>query len=106
MEFTSVASAKLAVENEHGIAGNPLQISWLDGVPSSNDSTSETVPQVSNLTRDVSQAADTPKQVPEPSYQSDSTRSDIDYESVVLMKLRQFEERKRLIREMEEEQKQ
>ena len=34
---------------------------------------------------------------------SQSTISDKDYESIVLMKLRQFEERKRLIREMQEE---
>lgn len=42
-------------------------------------------------------------QLPEPSISLDSTISDKDYESVVLMKLRQFEERKRLIKEMQEE---
>lgn len=44
-------------------------------------------------------------QVSEEFYQSDGNISERDYESVVLMKLRQFEERKRLIREMEEEEK-
>lgn len=44
-------------------------------------------------------------QVSEEFYQSDGNISERDYESVVLMKLCQFEERKRLIREMEEEEK-
>lgn len=44
-------------------------------------------------------------QVSEEFYQSDGNISERDYESVVLMKLRQFEGRKRLIREMEEEEK-
>ncbi|XP_058947134.2 dnaJ homolog subfamily C member 17 isoform X2 [Pocillopora verrucosa] len=57
-EFTSMASAKLAVENEHGIPDNPLQISWLDGEPSSNDASSETDPGVSKSTRDVGEATD------------------------------------------------
>ena len=36
-------------------------------------------------------------------YSLSDTRSDQDYESVVLMKLRQAEERKRLIKRLEEE---
>ena len=42
-------------------------------------------------------------QLNEPPCPSETTISDKDYESIVLMKLRQFEERKRLIREMQEE---
>lgn len=34
---------KLALENECGILGNPLKISWLDGFSSSTDANSETV---------------------------------------------------------------
>lgn len=34
---------KLALENECGIPGNPLKISWLDGFSSSTDANSETV---------------------------------------------------------------
>ncbi|PFX27655.1 dnaJ homolog subfamily C member 17-like [Stylophora pistillata] len=57
-EFTSMASAKLAVENELGIPDNPLKISWLDGEPCSNNAKAETDPGISKLTRDFGEASD------------------------------------------------
>ena len=150
---------KRALENECGIPGNPLKISWLDGFSSSTDANSETISEHSNPTRSCSDGAAVDSkvalwskifywgikwnstylliflglltcvfsalvhlifvtdhsrsytsyyflfsyQLPEPSFSSDSTISDKDYESVVLMKLRQFEERKRLIKQMQED---
>lgn len=103
VELKSVASAKLALENECGIPGNPLKISWLEGFSSETDVKSETVFEHSDSTRITSGGAAVESKLPEPSFSSDSTISDKDYESVVLMKLRQFEERKRLIKEMQED---
>ncbi|XP_078351196.1 dnaJ homolog subfamily C member 17-like [Oculina patagonica] len=103
VEFKSAASAKLALENERGIPDNPLKISWLDGVSSSTDANTETVLDATNSTRNISGEAAAESKLSEPSYSTESTVSDKDYESVVLMKLRQFEERKRLIKAMQEE---
>jgi len=99
VEFRSFASAKLALENELGMPDNPLKITWLEGTSTSADTNSESFPEASNSTRKNTVEAK-PSETP---YPTESTISDKDYESVVLMKLRQFEERKRLIREMQED---
>ncbi|XP_016414724.1 dnaJ homolog subfamily C member 17 [Sinocyclocheilus rhinocerous] len=66
----------LAFKNETGLSGNPLKITWLEGQPA----------QASHIDSFTSQQS--------------CLRSERDYESVVLMRLRQAEERKRLIEEM------
>lgn len=99
MEFKFLESARDALENEKGIADNPLQISWLGGMVSTTDANLASVSEATNATKE-----DTfEEKLKEPPMMSPrSTISDKDYESVVLMRLRQFEERKRLMQEMQE----
>ncbi|KAG9480899.1 hypothetical protein GDO78_010264, partial [Eleutherodactylus coqui] len=87
VEFATVKAAELAVRNEAGLLNNPLQISWLDASPPS------AMPEtVSNMTSNFS------------SYSAqDSVRSDRDYESLVLMRMRQAAERQRLIEQLQQE---
>uniref|UniRef100_A0A673HEQ4 DnaJ homolog subfamily C member 17 n=1 Tax=Sinocyclocheilus rhinocerous TaxID=307959 RepID=A0A673HEQ4_9TELE len=74
--FVLQLMADLAFKNETGLSGNPLKITWLEGQPA----------QASHIDSFTSQQS--------------CLRSERDYESVVLMRLRQAEERKRLIEEM------
>uniref|UniRef100_A0A8C1M720 DnaJ homolog subfamily C member 17 n=1 Tax=Cyprinus carpio TaxID=7962 RepID=A0A8C1M720_CYPCA len=67
----------LAFKNETGLSGNPLKITWLEGQPA------PAIPHENT-----------------PHGFTSGLRSERDYESVVLMRLRQAEERKRLIEEM------
>ncbi|XP_051723338.1 dnaJ homolog subfamily C member 17-like [Ctenopharyngodon idella] len=84
VEFASVKAADLAIKNEIGLTGNPLKITWLEGQPAPTSHIDNTE-----------------------SYSSQSClRNERDYESVVLMRLRQAEERKRLIEEMKREEEQ
>ncbi|TRY56543.1 hypothetical protein DNTS_022799 [Danionella cerebrum] len=75
VEFASAKAAELACKNENGLMGSPLTISWLEGKPA----------PAPHSDFNASQS---------------ELRSERDYESVVLMRLRQAEERKRLIEEM------
>ncbi|XP_073683068.1 dnaJ homolog subfamily C member 17-like [Garra rufa] len=83
VEFASAKAADLAFKNESGLTGNPLKITWLEGQPAQ---TSHIDPTASAFT--------TPQSC---------LRNERDYESVVLMRLRQAEERKKLIEEMKRE---
>uniref|UniRef100_UPI003AAC79FA dnaJ homolog subfamily C member 17 isoform X3 n=1 Tax=Centroberyx gerrardi TaxID=166262 RepID=UPI003AAC79FA len=74
---------ELAFKNESGLNGNPLKISWLEGEP-------EVVAPVSQPGQFISS-------------QQGSLSSERDYESVVLMRMRQAAERQRLIEEMQRE---
>lgn len=81
VEFATVRAAELAVKNESGLSAYPLKISWLEGQPAG--------PQT---------------------YQTDhfmSTQSPLtkerDYESVVMMRMRQAAERQKLIEQMQRE---
>ncbi|KAM3870985.1 dnaJ homolog subfamily C member 17 [Diretmus argenteus] len=82
VEFATVRAAELAFKNESGLNGNPLKISWLEGQP-------EVVAPVFQ-----------PGQFASP---QGSLSSERDYESVVLMRMRQAAERQRLIEEMQRE---
>ncbi|KAK7153472.1 hypothetical protein R3I93_011399 [Phoxinus phoxinus] len=84
VEFASVKAADLAIKNEIGLTGNPLKISWLEGQ-------SAPPPAHSDSSDGLYSAAQS------------CLRNERDYESVVLMRLRQAEERKRLIEEMRRE---
>ncbi|GFT92810.1 dnaJ homolog subfamily C member 17 [Nephila pilipes] len=89
LEFSSPAAAQHAFETEKGYSKNPLTLSWICGQPEYPSNSRFTSPH------NVKGPA------PEPS--KDSALTSRDYESLVLMKLRQAEERKKLIEQMMEE---
>ncbi|XP_048083642.1 dnaJ homolog subfamily C member 17 isoform X3 [Alosa alosa] len=76
----------LAFKNESGLMGNPLKISWLEGQPEAPPITIHKSDPGSMFTH--SQA---------------SLTSGRDYESLVLMRMRQAAERQKLIEEMQRE---
>uniref|UniRef100_A0A3B4EB28 DnaJ homolog subfamily C member 17 n=1 Tax=Pygocentrus nattereri TaxID=42514 RepID=A0A3B4EB28_PYGNA len=82
VEFATVRAAELACKNESGLTGNPLKIVWLEGRP---ESVAATAPNHTGF-----------------SFQN-SLSSERDYESLVLMRMRQAAERQRLIEQMQKE---
>ncbi|XP_054246471.1 dnaJ homolog subfamily C member 17 [Indicator indicator] len=85
VEFASVKAAEMAVKNEVGLMNNPLKISWLEGQPQSSPSTL--------LSDSTSQ----------PRTSQASVVSERDYESLVMMRLRQAAERQQLIEQLQQE---
>ncbi|KAM4625706.1 dnaJ homolog subfamily C member 17 isoform 2-T2 [Polymixia lowei] len=83
VEFATVRAAELAFKNESGLTGNPLKISWLEGQPEVLAPVAQPGQFVASLQGSLS--------------------SERDYESVVLMRMRQAAERQKLIEEMERE---
>ncbi|XP_004421481.1 PREDICTED: dnaJ homolog subfamily C member 17 [Ceratotherium simum simum] len=81
VEFATVKAAELAVQNEVGLVNNPLKISWLEGRP---------------------QGAVGPGH---PGLSQGSVLSERDYESLVMMRMRQAAERQQLIAQMQQEDK-
>ncbi|KAM5241011.1 dnaJ homolog subfamily C member 17 [Hipposideros larvatus] len=81
VEFATVKAAELAVQNEVGLVDNPLKISWLEGRP---------------------QGMKDPRH---PELSQDSVLSERDYESLVMMRMRQASERQQLIAQMQQEDK-
>ncbi|XP_002718024.1 dnaJ homolog subfamily C member 17 [Oryctolagus cuniculus] len=81
VEFATVKAAALAVQNEVGLIDNPLKISWLEGQP---------------------QGVVGPGH---PGLSKGSVRSERDYESLVMMRMRQAAERQQLIAQMQQEDK-
>ncbi|XP_036103370.1 dnaJ homolog subfamily C member 17 isoform X2 [Molossus molossus] len=79
VEFATVKAAELAVQNEVGLVDNPLKISWLEGRPQGKDGPSHL---------GLSQG---------------SVVSERDYESLVMMRMRQAAERQQLIAQMQQE---
>ncbi|XP_071222289.1 dnaJ homolog subfamily C member 17-like isoform X3 [Salvelinus alpinus] len=84
----SLLSKELAYKNESGLTANPLKISWLEGRP-------EVITPVVSQVQQTSGQYFPPKQ--------GALSSERDYESVVLMNMRQASERQRLIEEMQRE---
>uniref|UniRef100_A0A3B3DS21 DnaJ homolog subfamily C member 17 n=1 Tax=Oryzias melastigma TaxID=30732 RepID=A0A3B3DS21_ORYME len=82
VEFASVRAAELALSNESGLSGNPIKISWLEGKP-------EPVASASPSGQFLSSQG--------------SLSNERDYESVVMMRMRQAAERQRLIEQMQRE---
>lgn len=82
VEFVSVRAAELAVKNESGLSGNPLKISWLEGQPK------------------VVAAASQSGQF---SSSQGSVSNERDYETIVMMRMRQAAERQRLIEQIQRE---
>ncbi|NXV03512.1 DJC17 protein, partial [Cettia cetti] len=85
VEFATVKAAEMAVKNEVGLLNNPLKISWLEGQPQSRPST--VLPDSTSQPR-TSQA---------------SVVSERDYESLVMMRMRQAAERQQLIEQLQRE---
>lgn len=85
VEFTTKEGAEMAVSYEKGDLKNPLKLSWLGGKEPSH-------------TSNTASAAAAPAPPP-----SSATLNNNDFESLVLRNLRQAEERKRLIEQMEKE---
>ncbi|NXD45210.1 DJC17 protein, partial [Copsychus sechellarum] len=85
VEFATVKAAEMAVKNEVGLLNNPLKISWLEGQPQSRPST--ILPDSTSQPR-TSQA---------------SVVSERDYESLVMMRMRQAAERQQLIEQLQRE---
>lgn len=81
VEFATVKAAELAVQNEVGLVDNPLKISWLEGRP---------------------QGLEDPRH---PGLSQGSVLSERDYESLVMMRMRQAAERQQLIAQMQQEDK-
>ncbi|XP_023045137.1 dnaJ homolog subfamily C member 17 [Piliocolobus tephrosceles] len=79
VEFATVKAAELAVQNEVGLVDNPLKISWLEGQPQGAVGRSH-----SGLSKG-------------------SVLSERDYESLVMMRMRQAAERQQLIAQMQQE---
>ncbi|XP_010155553.1 PREDICTED: dnaJ homolog subfamily C member 17, partial [Eurypyga helias] len=82
VEFATVKAAEMAVKNEVGLINNPLKISWLEGQPRINPST--VLPGSSS----------------QPSTSQASVVSERDYESLVMMRMRQAAERQQLIEQL------
>ncbi|NXJ92359.1 DJC17 protein, partial [Corythaixoides concolor] len=85
VEFATVKAAEMAVKNEVGLINNPLKISWLEGQPRNNPSTVR---------------ADSTSQ---PRTSQASVVSERDYESLVMMRMRQAAERQQLIEQLKRE---
>ncbi|XP_074853094.1 dnaJ homolog subfamily C member 17 isoform X1 [Carettochelys insculpta] len=85
VEFATVKAAEMAVKNEVGLINNPLKISWLEGEPQNNPST--------KFPDSTSQARTS----------QDSVLSARDYESLVMMRMRQAAERQQLIEQLQRE---
>ncbi|XP_060684739.1 dnaJ homolog subfamily C member 17 isoform X2 [Hemiscyllium ocellatum] len=87
VEFSSTKTAELAFKNETGLTSNPLKISWLEGSPppnTSNPTSSSLETSSSNLFQNTA-------------------RTERDYESLVMMRMRQAAERQRLIKQLQED---
>ncbi|NWW54727.1 DJC17 protein, partial [Pedionomus torquatus] len=85
VEFATVKAAEMAVKNEVGLINNPLKISWLEGQPQNSPSAA---PSDSTTQPRTSQA---------------SVVSERDYESLVMMRMRQAAERQQLIEQLKRE---
>ncbi|XP_062944864.1 dnaJ homolog subfamily C member 17 [Cynocephalus volans] len=79
VEFATVKAAELAVQNEVGLVDNPLKISWLEGQPQGMMGPSH------------------------PGLSKGSVLSERDYESLVMMRMRQAAERQQLMAQMLQE---
>ncbi|XP_072342497.1 dnaJ homolog subfamily C member 17 isoform X3 [Scyliorhinus torazame] len=84
----SILTKELAFKNETGLTSNPLKISWLEGPPPPNT---------------TSNAASSSLETRTPSLFQNTARTERDYESLVMMRMRQAAERQRLIEQLQED---
>ncbi|XP_041348662.1 dnaJ homolog subfamily C member 17-like [Gigantopelta aegis] len=101
VEFKNSRDAQFAVQFEKGHPDNPLTLTWLSGKPSEVSEGCYNS-DISNASSDVSRTANTTND--NPIYTSVPISSnDRNFESLVLMKMRQAEERRKLIEQMQKE---
>ncbi|ELT99474.1 hypothetical protein CAPTEDRAFT_153999 [Capitella teleta] len=123
IEMQSAHAALMAVENEIGLAENRLHITWLSGKPTANEASK---PQSTASSAAASAAAEAAaaaasfppqcsscpsntfasfpaSETPPPPFGSGMSHKD--FENIVLMKMRQAQERKRLAQQMIDEDK-
>ncbi|XP_060559846.1 dnaJ homolog subfamily C member 17-like [Ruditapes philippinarum] len=105
VEYSSPYTADLAVRNVKGKEDFPLTLSWLSGQPPeerlgnhNNEATDGGQKFASNTSVPTFSTPSQPYQ-----FNGPASSDNKDFESVVLMKMRQAEERKRLIEQMEKE---
>ncbi|XP_061193875.1 dnaJ homolog subfamily C member 17-like [Saccostrea echinata] len=98
VEFASWTEAEDAKKHEKGLSSNPLMLSWIQPPPErpihTGNSQSASVPQHTATSFTSNEFS---------SYAPSTTSSARDFENLVLHKLRQAEERKRLIEQMQKE---
>uniref|UniRef100_A0A8C5MGR9 DnaJ homolog subfamily C member 17 n=1 Tax=Leptobrachium leishanense TaxID=445787 RepID=A0A8C5MGR9_9ANUR len=82
VEFSSFKAAELAVKNETGLLSNPLTVSWISDPPA---------PHTTEVYGHPGSTA------------QNALRSERDFESLVMMKMRQAAERQRLIEKLRQE---
>ncbi|XP_062909195.1 dnaJ homolog subfamily C member 17 isoform X2 [Mobula hypostoma] len=87
----SILRKELALKNETGLISNPLKISWLEGQPPVN--TKNNTPNVSSASVETGTH----------SLLQNTARTERDYESLVMMRMRQAAERQRLIEELQKD---
>lgn len=92
VEYASPYAANMAVENERGKPNFPLTLTWLSGQPPTDRTSQSGDTQCSNGATST-----------QATFSGPATVDNKDYESIVLMKMRQAEERKRLIEQMMKE---
>lgn len=105
VEFEDISAAKMAANIETGYTDNPLKVKPLfeenssNGAEAKNTPRNETYqfPQFGSFTAAAAKEASKPAEAPS------TVQSTTDFESLVFRKLRQEEERKRLIAKMMEE---
>ena len=89
---------------ECGLEGNPLSLSWLSGEPKSLIAKDKDLPEAQRTSRTCDTSHPTCGFVPvggQPSSsETGALHKDSDYESITLMRLRQAQERKRLIEQL------
>ncbi|XP_060068433.1 dnaJ homolog subfamily C member 17-like [Ylistrum balloti] len=108
LELSSRYAAETAVQNEIGLAENPLTLTWLEGhsPPLGSAAAAEVQSQPCNSENRTENRFEIPEEAKGDKgenwlpYQSTAER---DYESLVLMKMRQAQERQRLIEQMKKE---
>ncbi len=102
VEFSSSEDAAMAIQNEIGLTNNPLKLTWLSGEPAP-------APVYSNMFFTANAAASssgvnfcTLSTSPQQTFPTLSSTTH-DYEDIVMMKMRQAQERKQLIEQMKKE---
>ncbi|XP_076453675.1 dnaJ homolog subfamily C member 17-like [Babylonia areolata] len=107
IEFESYTPTLKLAENERGTNSNPLTVKWLSGKPSvasANSADKQTSSSTSASATPMFTSSSTASSFPDTGFSTTTTTiNDRDFESLVLMKMRQAEERKRLIEQMQKE---
>ncbi|OWF38411.1 DnaJ-like subfamily C member 17 [Mizuhopecten yessoensis] len=108
LELSSQYAAQMAVQNEKGLVENPLTLNWLEGqsVPLGPAAASEAESQPDeseDRANNIFTVPDPTKAEKRDTWSAYQSSAEKDYESLVLMKMRQAQERQHLIEQMKKE---